>query len=150
MGIKVIAKNKRASFDYHLLEKFEAGMVLEGTEVKSLRAGKASLAEAHIVIDKKNEAWAHNINIPHYAFGNINNHEERRKRKLLLNQKELEELSHRSQAERLTIVPTMIYFKGSRIKLEIALARGKKQHDKRQDEAKKTVERKLRQGRYED
>lgn len=148
MGIKIIAKNKRAHFDYQLLATFEAGLVLEGTEVKSLRAGKATIGEAYITIDKKGEAWAYNINIPHYEFGNINNHEERRKRKLLLHEKELEEIAHRTQAERLTIVPTKIYFKGSRVKLEIALGKGKKLHDKRQDAAKKTVERKLRQGDY--
>lgn len=148
MGIKIIAKNKRATFDYQLLETYEAGLVLEGTEVKSLRAGKATIGEAYINVDKKGEAWVYNINIPHYEFGNINNHEERRKRKLLLHVNELEEISHRTQAERLTIVPTKIYFKGSRVKLEIALGKGKKLHDKRQDSAKKTVERKLRQGDY--
>lgn len=148
MGIKIIAKNKRATYDYQILDTFEAGMVLEGTEVKSLRSGKATIAEAHISIDKKGEIWAFNINIPHYEFGNVNNHEERRKRKLLLHLKEIEELTHRSQAERLTIIPLKIYFKGSKVKLEIALGKGKKHYDKRQDEAKKSVEKKLRKGDY--
>ena len=125
-------------------------MVLVGTDVKSLREGKATIGEAHIVMDKNNEAWVHNINIPHYEFGNINNHEERRKRKLLLHAKELDQIAHRAQAERLTIVPTMIYFKGSNVKLEIALAKGKKVHDKRHDEQKKSIEKKLRQGKYDD
>ncbi|MDD0851579.1 SsrA-binding protein SmpB [Halobacteriovorax sp. GB3] len=149
MGIKVIAKNKRASYDFQLLEKFEVGMVLVGTEVKSIRNGKVTIAEAHISIDSKGEVWAHNINIPHYEFGNINNHDERRTRKLLLHNEEIARIAHKSQAERLTIVPTMIYFKGSNVKLEIALAKGKKLHDKRQDEAKKDVERKLRRGQYD-
>jgi SsrA-binding protein len=148
MGKKIIAKNKRASFDYHLVEKFEAGMVLQGTEVKSLRAGKVSIGEAHITIDKDGEAWVNNINIPQYEFGNINNHEETRKRKLLLHTKEIEYISHKAQAERMTIVPTIIYFKDSRIKLEIALAKGKKLHDKRQDQKSKDVERQLRRGDY--
>lgn len=149
MGIKVIAKNKRAHFDYSLEDKIEAGLVLVGTEVKSLRNGKVSIAESHISIDSKGEVWAYNIKIPQYEFGNINNHQEDRKRKLLLNQKEIVKLFHKMKAQNLTLVPTMIYFKGSMIKLEIALGRGKKLHDKRADEQKKTVQRKLQKGIYE-
>lgn len=145
MGIKIIAKHKRASYDYFLEEKFEAGLTLVGTEVKSLRAGKVSIAEAWVDIDKNGEAWIQNMTIPHYEFGNINNHNETRKRKLLLHKKEIEKLLHQVKAQRMTIVPTMIYFKGSYVKMEIALGRGKKQHDKRQDKAKKDVERKLKQ-----
>lgn len=151
MGIKIIAKNKRASFDFFLVEKFEAGMSLVGTEVKSLRGGKVSISEAYVSIDGKGEnkeAFVANINIPHYEFGNINNHEETRKRKLLLHKKEIEHIHHQMQTQRLTLVPTMIYFKGSRVKLEIALAKGKKQHDKRADQQKKDVERKLQRGDY--
>lgn len=148
MGKKIIAKNKRAKFDYQLLELYEAGMVLVGTEVKSLRDGKVSIGEAHITIDKSGEVWANNIKIPEYKFGNQFNHEENRKRKLLLHEKEIEEIAHRAKAERLTIVPTIIYFKGSRVKLEIALAKGKKLHDKRADQQKKDVEKKLRRGDY--
>ncbi len=148
MGIKIIAKNKRARFDYNILDTFEAGIMLVGTEVKSIREGKITIGEAHITIDKNDEAWAHNIKIPHYEFGNQFNHEETRKRKLLLNKLEIEELAHRAKAERLSIVPTMIYFKKSRIKLEIGLGKGKKQHDKRHDQAKKDVERKLRRGDF--
>lgn len=148
MGIKIIAKNKRASYDYHLEQKFEAGIELKGTEVKSLRSGKVTIAEAHIAVDRDGEIWAHNIKIPAYEFGNINNHEEARKRKLLLHRQEIDEIAHRAQAERLTIVPTIIYFKGSKVKIEIALAKGKKLYDKRHDQAKKDVERKLRRGEY--
>tara|TARA_B100000927_G_scaffold264992_1_gene237481 strand:+ start:75 stop:524 length:450 start_codon:yes stop_codon:yes gene_type:complete len=149
MGMKIIAKNKRASFDYAIKERFEAGLMLQGTEVKSLRLGKATIAESYITIDKNFEAWAYNIHIPQYEFGNINNHQEDRKRKLLLNQKEIHLIKHKIKAEGLTIVPTIIYFKKSLVKLEIALGKGKKLHDKRADQAKKDVERKLRQGRYE-
>lgn len=123
-------------------------MMLMGTEVKVLRTGKVSLAEAHVVIDRDLEAWALNITIPHYDFGNINNHEEQRKRKLLLNKKEIERIQHVMKSQSLTLVPTMIYFKAGRVKLEIALAKGKKKHDKRQDQAKKDVQRKLRSGDF--
>lgn len=149
MGIKIIAKNKRAHFDYALEDKIETGMVLVGTEVKSLRNGKVSIAESHITIDANFEVWAHNINIPQYEFGNINNHDETRKRKLLLNAKETSKLFHKMRAQKLTLVPTMIYFKGSIVKLEIALGRGKKLHDKRADDQKKDVQRKLQKGIYE-
>jgi len=148
LGIKIIAKYKRASYDYFLLDKYEAGMVLQGTEAKSLRSGKVSIAESHITIDKNNEVWAHNIYIPSYEFGNINNHEERRKRKLLLHAKEINKIKHRLSAESLTLVPTIIYFKKSYVKIEIALARGKKQHDKRHDQAQKDIKRKLQRGDY--
>jgi SsrA-binding protein len=150
LGIKVIAKNKRAGYDYALEDKFEAGLMLQGTEVKSLRLGKVTLAEAWIDIDKNGEAWIHNMNIPQYSHGNIHNHQEGRKRKLLLNKKEIEEIEHLVSAQRMTIVPTMIYFKGSKVKLEIALGKGKKKHDKRADAAKKDVERKLRQGKFDE
>lgn len=149
MGIKIIAKNKRASYDYSWEETFEAGLVLQGTEVKSLRAGRVTMGEAHVSVDDKMEAWIHNMNIPLYEWGNINNHEETRKRKLLLHHQEINYLYHEMKAARLTIVPIKIYFKNNRIKLQIALAKGKKQHDKRQDKAKKDVERKLQQRDYE-
>lgn len=148
MGKKIIAKNKRASYDYFLEDKFEAGISLLGTEVKSLRAGKVSIAEAWIDIDRNEEAWIQNMTIPHYEFGNINNHDETRKRKLLLNQKEIQKLLHQVKAQKMAIVPTIIYFKNSLVKIEIALGRGKKQHDKRQDAAKKDVDRKLKQRDY--
>jgi SsrA-binding protein len=150
MGIKIIAKNKRASFDYFLLEKYEAGLTLVGTEVKSLRNGKVSISEAYVSIDRSMEAFVANINIPHYEFGNINNHEEGRKRKLLLHKNQIEDIAHQMKTQRLTLVCTMIYFKGSRVKLEIALAKGKKLHDKRDDQQKKDVARKLQQRNYDD
>ena len=149
-GIKIISSNKRAGYDFSIIEKFETGIMLVGTEVKTLRLGKCSLSEAHISIDEQGEAWAYNINIPHYEFGNINNHEEARKRKLLLNKKEIEYLQHKSQSQGMTIIPTKIYFKKSIVKLEIALAKGKKNYDKRADTAKKDVERRLRRGSYDE
>lgn len=149
MGIKIIAKNKRATYDYSFEETFEAGIVLQGTEVKSLRAGRVTMAEAYITVDENQEAWIYNMTIPLYEFGNINNHEETRKRKLLLHDYEINKLYHQMKAARLTIIPVKIYFKNNRIKLEIALAKGKQQHDKRQDKAKKDVERKLQRREYD-
>lgn len=148
MGIKIIAKNKRAGYDYFLDEKYEAGIMLQGTEVKTLRLGKVSLGESYISIDNNMEAWAYNITIPHYEFGNIHNHDETRKRKLLLNKNEIEKMFHEMKAARKTIIATKIYFKNSTVKLEVALARGKQKHDKRDVQAKKDVERKLQQRDY--
>lgn len=148
MGIKIITKNKRAGYDYFLEEKFEAGLVLQGTEVKSLREGKANINDAFVTIDG-GEAWIQNMTIPHYKFGNITNHEETRKRKLLLNAKEINEIVKNIQLKKLTVVPTSLYFKDSRVKIEIALAKGKKMYDKRDTEAKRDVDRKLRQKDYE-
>lgn len=148
-GIKVIAKNKRAGFDFFLQEKFEAGLVLQGTEIKVLREGKVNINESFITIDSNGEAWAYNVLIPHYAFGNIHNHREDRPRKLLLHKDQIAKIFHEAKAKNLTVVATMIYFKGSRVKLEIALAKGKKLHDKRDTEAKRDVERKIQKGNYD-
>lgn len=150
MGIKIIGTNKRASFDYTLKEKFEAGIVLQGTEVKVLREGKVSLNDSYVVIDGQGEVWAYNVLIPQYAFGNINNHQEQRVKKLLLNRQEITRLYHEMKTQQLSLVVTKIYFKDSKIKLEFALAKGKKLHDKRDAEKEKDVERKLRRGSYDD
>ena len=147
--MKIITKNKRATYDYQLKERYEAGLLLSGTEVKSLRLGKASIAESYISIDRNNEVWAYNINIPQYEFGNIHNHEETRKRKLLLNKKEIEIIKHQIKAGGMTLIPTILYFKKSLVKIEIALGKGKKLHDKRHDQAKKDVQRKIQRGIYE-
>ncbi len=149
MSTKVIVKNSRASYDFFLEEKIEAGVVLQGTEVKSLRDGKATMNEAFVTIDSKNEAWLHNLTIPHYVFGNIHNHEETRKRKLLLHSKEIADLNKKMMLKGLTLIPTQLYFKDGRVKCEIALAKGKKLYDKRESSAKKDLDRKLRQGNYE-
>ncbi len=149
MGIKQIARNKRAGYDFELKEKIEAGIALKGTEVKSLRAGKCNISESHITIDGNFEVWIYNMNIPQYEFGNIHNHEESRKRKLLLHKDQSKELYHQSKVGGLTLIPVQIYFKDSKVKVEIALAKGKKKHDKREADKKKDVERKLRRGDYE-
>jgi SsrA-binding protein len=145
MGIKIIGTNKRASFDFSLKEKYEAGIVLQGTEVKVLRQGKVTLNDSYVVIDNNGEVWAYNVLIPQYAFGNIHNHAEQRVKKLLLNRQEIE-----MKSQSLTLVVTKIYFKDSKVKLEFATAKGKKLHDKRDAEKEKDVSRKLKQGRYED
>ncbi|GAB7140138.1 SsrA-binding protein SmpB [Deferribacterales bacterium RsTz2092] len=125
-----IANNKKAYFDYEILEEFEAGIALLGTEVKSMREGRASLKEAHVKIIG-GEAFLINANIPQYEFGNINNHEPTRSRKLLLKRRELARIAARTAEDGLTIVPLRFYFKKRNIKLAIAVARGKKLYDKR-------------------
>ena len=149
MSRKIISKNKRASYDYLLEEKIEVGIVLRGTEVKSLRQGKVSLTESFINIDASGEAWICNMNIAHYEFGNIHNHETSRKRKLLMHKRQIEEYAHRAKAGGYTIVPCSLYFRKGRVKLEMALGKGKKKHDKRQAEAKKDAYKRLRRGDYD-
>ena len=149
MKVKIIAKNKRATFDYFLEDKIEVGIVLQGTEVKSLRLGKVSLAEAFVYIDDHQEAWINNMNIAHYEFGNIHNHTVDRKRKLLMHKKEIVRFAHNVKAKGFTIVPCAIYFKKGRAKLEIALGKAKKKHDKREVQKKRDVTRRLQRGEFE-
>ena len=149
MGIKIIAKNKKASYNYSLTEVYEAGIQLRGTEIKSLRAGQCHITEAYVSINADLEVWIYNMYIAPWSHGNVHNHEENRKRKLLLNKKEIVDLYNRIHAGGYTIVPTKLYLKKNLAKLEIALGKGKKLHDKRQDKAKKDVERKLRQKSYD-
>ena len=129
-GRKVVASNRKARHDYAILDTYEAGMVLTGTEVKSLRAGRASLVDA-FGHENQGEIFLHGMHIPEYTQGTWTNHETRRRRKLLLNRHEIDKIDHRTQAKGLTIIPLSLYFKDGRAKVEIALARGKKQHDKR-------------------
>jgi SsrA-binding protein len=149
MGIKIICKNQRAGYDYFLEEKYECGVALAGTEVKSLRNGKGKIDEAYVAIDSTGEVWLQNATIPHYEFGNINNHPETRKRKLLLKREEIIQIEKKMATKGYTVIPLALYFKDSLVKCEIALAKGKKLYDKRDDAAKKDVERKLRQGHFE-
>jgi SsrA-binding protein len=149
MGVKIICKNQRAGYDYFLEEKYECGVALQGTEVKSLRAGKGIINEAFVTIDSQGEVWLQNATIPHYEFGNINNHPETRKRKLLLKREEITQINKKMAAKGYTIIPLALYFKDSLVKCEIALAKGKKLFDKRDTAAKKDVERKIRQGQYD-
>ena len=142
-SIKLIAQNKRARHDYHLEDRFEAGIQLVGTEVKSLRGGKGSLAEAWVKIDEHGEAWLIQAHIPEYDFGNINNHRPTRDRKLLLHRYELERLTKLIKTQGVTLVPTRLYFREGRAKLEFAVARGKNVSDKRRDLAKRDAQRQI-------
>jgi SsrA-binding protein len=125
-----IATNKQASYRYHLLERWEAGLVLTGTEVKSLRGGKAQLKDGYAQVSD-GEVWLHNMHIPPYQPASRENHEPERPRKLLLKRKEIERLIGTTAEKGLTLVPTRVYFKGPYAKVEIALARGKDLYDKR-------------------
>ncbi|WP_028815003.1 SsrA-binding protein SmpB [Streptomyces flavidovirens] len=130
-GRKMIAQNKKARHDYLIIDTYEAGMVLTGTEVKSLRQGRASLVDGFVQLDG-GEAWLHNVHVPEYSQGTWTNHSARRKRKLLLNRAEIDKLASKSSETGHTIVPLAMYFKDGRAKIEIALAKGKKEYDKRQ------------------
>lgn len=128
---KTVAVNRRARFDYHIEETFEAGIALTGTEVKSLRAGEGSIAEAYAEV-RDGEAWLVNANIPEFSHGNRHNHEPKRPRKLLLHQREIEKLLGAVERKGKTLVPLSIYFNSrGRAKVELALAKGKQAHDKR-------------------
>jgi len=130
-GRKVVATNRKARHDYHLDDTFEAGIVLMGTEVKALRAGRASLVDGFVSVDD-GEVWLENVHIPEYSQGTWTNHTPRRKRKLLLHRMEILRLQQATREKGMTIVPLSLYFKDSRAKVEIAVARGKRQYDKRQ------------------
>jgi len=139
-GEKLIADNRRARHDYHLLDRVEAGLVLTGTEVKSLRDGRASLQQAYAAV-RDGEAWLVGAHISVYDQGNLANHDPDRDRKLLLHKKELESLAGKVSQKGLTVVPTRLYFKNGRAKVELALARGKEGRDKRRDIAKREADR---------
>ncbi len=141
-GRKVIAQNKKARHDYHIDDVYEAGLVLTGTEVKSLRAGRASLVDGYAVI-KDGEAWLMGVHIPEYTEGTWTNHEPRRPRKLLMHRLEIQRLVGKTKETGLTLVPLALYFKDGKAKIEIALARGKKLHDKRQALADKQAAREM-------
>jgi len=141
--IKIIGTNRKANFQYELLDRLEAGMVLLGTEVKSLRDSKVNLQESYARFIK-DELWLLNCHISEYKYGNLNNHDPLRERKLLLSKRELKKLKSKLQEKGLTLVPVKIYFKSSRIKLELAVAKGKKLYDKRETIKKRDTERKLK------
>ncbi|NDZ81852.1 MULTISPECIES: SsrA-binding protein SmpB [unclassified Streptomyces] len=130
-GRKMIAQHKKARHDYLILDTYECGLVLTGTEVKSLRMGRASLVDGFVQIDN-HEAWLHNVHVPEYTQGTWTNHSARRKRKLLMHRMEIDKLESKAQESGHTIVPLALYFKDGRAKVEIALAKGKKEYDKRQ------------------
>ena len=139
-AIKLVANNKKAYHDYFIEEKYEAGIELFGTEVKSIRQGKCSIKEAYVTIDH-GEAFVEGMNISPYEKGNIFNRDPLRTRKLLLHKSEIRKLDSQVQAKGYTIMPLKVYLKGSLVKMEIGLARGKKMYDKRQDIAKKDARR---------
>ena len=139
---RVIARNRRARHDYQIEEVVEAGLVLTGTEVKSLRAGRASLTDGFAQISD-GEMWLHGVHIPEYAQGTWTNHEPRRPRKLLLHRKEIDRLASKIAERGLTLVPLSLYFSGGRVKVELALARGKRTYDKRQDLAQRDAAREV-------
>jgi SsrA-binding protein len=140
---KLIAQNKKARHEYAILDTYECGVVLMGTEVKSLREGRASLADAFATIDD-GEVYLHNVHIPEYAFGSWTNHTPRRVRKLLLHKGEIQRLIGRTKESGLTLVPLSLYFNEGKVKVELALARGKKTWDKRQDLARRDADREVR------
>jgi SsrA-binding protein len=142
VGRKVIASNRRARHDYTILDTYEAGVVLVGTEVKSLRLGRASLADAFATVDD-GEVWLRGLHIPEYDRGTWTNHEPRRTRKLLLHKSEILRLIGKTKESGLSLVPLAMYFKDGKVKVELGLARGKKAYDKRQAIAKRDAEREI-------
>ncbi|OHD08781.1 MAG: SsrA-binding protein [Spirochaetes bacterium GWC1_27_15] len=148
-SIKVVSFNKKANFEYEILDTIEAGIILCGTEVKSIRQGKCSLNEGYIV-EENGELYMKNVNISQYNYGNINNHEPLRKRKLLLHKMEIVKLIRSIKEKGITIIPIKIYFKGSLIKVAIAICKGKKLYDKRESmkdkDSKRQIEREMKRG----
>jgi SsrA-binding protein len=141
-GRTVIAQNRKARHDYTVLDTYEAGLVLTGTEVKSLRLGRASLVDGFATIDR-GEVFLRNVHIPEYEQGSWTNHEPRRVRKLLLHRNEIERLVGKTKESGLTLVPLTLYFTDGKVKVEIALAKGKRTYDKRQDLARRDADREV-------
>jgi SsrA-binding protein len=139
-GRTLVAQNRRARHDYHIEDTVEAGLVLTGTEVKSLREGRASLVDGYAA-ERDGEIWLHNVHIPEYTQGTWTNHEPRRARKLLLHREQIRKLSNKTQETGLTLVPLALYFKDGYAKVEIGLARGKRSYDKRQALAEREAKR---------
>ena len=143
-GERDVSVNRAASHNYFLLEKFEAGIALRGTEVKSIRSGRANLKDAYGLV-KDGELWLINAHIGEYEHGNIFNHEPLRTRKLLVHRSELNKLIGKTQQKGLTLIPTRMYFRNGRVKVEMALAKGKQMWDKRETERRKTADREARE-----
>jgi SsrA-binding protein len=141
-GRKLIAQNRKARHDYTIEDVYEAGMVLQGTEVKSLREGRASLVDSYATV-RDGEVWLENLHIPEYTQGTWTNHEPRRRRKLLLHRQEIAKLVGKTKESGLTLVPLSLYFKDGKAKVEIALARGKRSYDKRQSLAARDAQREM-------
>jgi SsrA-binding protein len=143
MAIKTITTNKKAFHDYFIGESVEAGIVLSGTEIKSVRAGAVNMSDAYVKPDARGELWLENMHIARYAPGSYMSHDPLRRRKLLLHKKEIRNLAAKVAQKGLTLIPTKLYIKDSRAKLEVALARGKKLFNKKDDIAKRDTEREL-------
>jgi SsrA-binding protein len=148
-GFKVVSDNRQARFQYEVLESFEAGIVLQGTEVKSIRQGKVNLRDGYAAI-KDGEVWLHNVHVsPHSSASQVFNHEPRRNRKLLMHRDEIRRLIGKVEQKGLTLIPLKMYLKNGRVKVSLGLCRGKKLHDKREDlkrkQAKREIERALKQ-----
>jgi SsrA-binding protein len=141
-GRKMIAQNKKARHDYHVLDTYECGLVLMGTEVKSLRMGRASLVDGFVQIDD-HEAWLHNIHVPEYVQGTWTNHTAKRKRKLLLHRAEIDRILTKVREGGLTLVPLSMYFENGWAKVELALAKGNRAYDKRQNLAERDANREI-------
>jgi SsrA-binding protein len=144
MNVKNIATNRKARFEYFILDTFEAGLVLQGSEIKSIRAGQMSLSEAYIRLDGE-QAWLVDAHVAPYKQASIYNHEPRRPRKLLLHKKEIQLLWNNVRQKGVTIIPLRVYLKEGRAKIEIAIAKGKKLYNKRSEIAKRDVERDIKQ-----
>ena len=142
-SIKIVTDNRKASFDYFLLERFEAGLVLKGTEIKSIRKGSCNIKDSYIVV-KNGEAFILNMHISKYDEGNIFNHEPLRTRKLLLHKKEINKLIGTVKNEGITLIPTKVYLLRGNAKVEFAIAKCKKNYDKREDERKTSIQKELR------
>ena len=134
--VKLLSDNRQAGYNYYLSDRIEAGIVLTGTEVKAAKTGKVQLKDAYAEVEG-NEAWLLNAHISQYSHGNRENHEPVRKRKLLLHRKEIENLQYKTREKGLTVIPTRLYLKAGRVKCELAIGKGKKQHDKRDTERQK-------------
>lgn len=141
--IKILSDNRYAGHNYHLMERFEAGLALTGTEVKAARSGKVQLKDSFAEVEG-NEAWLLNAHISQYSHGNRENHEPARRRKLLLHRQEIDKLLGKTREKGLTLIPTKMYLKNGRIKLELAVAKGKKLHDKRETERAREMEKEAR------
>ncbi len=144
-GIKILSDNRHAAHNYHLMERFEAGLVLTGTEVKSAKLGRVQLKDSFAEV-VGNEAWLMNAHISQYSHGNLQNHEPVHRRKLLLHRGEIDKLLGKTREKGLTLIPTKMYLKNGRIKCELAVAKGKKLHDKRETEREKEMEAEARAG----
>lgn len=142
-GIKIIAKNKKAHLNYEIEEKMEAGIVLKGTEVKSIRQGRINIKDGYVMI-KKGEAWLINTHISPYPPAGLNNHSPERERKLLLHRKEIDRLTGKSQQRGYTIIPLSVYLKRNRVKVEIGIGRGRKKYEKKEKIKERDIEREIR------